>query len=332
MTAIIDIYTHIIPAAYLDALSTGGPALGDLNKRLRSIRSMLDLEARFREMDGLGDYRQVISLPNPPIEEIAAGKTAAQLARIANEAMAELCARHPDRFAGFVAAVSLDDMDQALGEIDRAIDQLGAKGVLIYSNVAGHPLDEARFESLFAAMARLDAPIWLHPARSATMPDYASEPKSRFEMWWCFGWPYETSVAMARLVFCDVFDRYPGLKVITHHLGGMVPYFEGRVGSGLEVLGRRTPDEDYSTVLTSLKRPHLDYFREFFADTALFGARSGLRTGIDFFSPERVVFASDSPLSSIPAAIAALGEIGLSQGETEMIMSGNARRLLKLAA
>ncbi len=81
-------------------------------------------------------------------------------------------------------------------------------------------------------MAELDRPIWLHPARTAAMTDYAAESKSRYEMWWCFGWPYETSVAMVRLVFSGVFDRYPGLKIITHHLGGMIPYYDGRIGPG----------------------------------------------------------------------------------------------------
>ena len=126
-------------------------------------------------------------------------------------------------------------------------------------------------------MAGYDLPIWLHPARTAAMPDYAAEKKSRFEMWWCFGWPYETTVAMARLVFSGVFDRHPELKIVTHHLGGgMIPFFDGRIGAGMEVLGSRTSDEDYSKVLSSLKRPHLDYFREFYADTALFGAGNGL--------------------------------------------------------
>ena len=120
------------------------------------------------------------------------------------------------------------------------IKDLGARGVLIFTNVAGEPLDEPKFEPIFATMAELDLPIWLHPARTAAMPDYPAEKKSRFEMWWCFGWPYETSVAMVRMVFAGLLDRYPKLKIITHHLGGMIPFFDGRVGPGLKVLGQRT--------------------------------------------------------------------------------------------
>ncbi len=97
----------------------------------------------------------------------------------------------------------------AAGAAHRSIAELGAKGIQIYSNIAGRPLDEPGFEPIFAAMAKHDLPIWLHPARTAAMTDYSAEPRSRYEMWWCFGWPYETSVAMSRLVFSGLFDRYP---------------------------------------------------------------------------------------------------------------------------
>jgi predicted TIM-barrel fold metal-dependent hydrolase len=329
---IIDIYTHILPDAFFREMSRVSPKLENIGARLRGVTKLFDLDLRFAEMDTLGDdYRQIISLPNPPLEEIAQGQTAAQLARVANDAMAELCEKHPRRFPGFVAAISLDDVDAALKEAERAIDVLGARGIQIFTNIAGHPLDEERFRPVFAAMAAHDFPIWLHPARSAAMPDYASEQKSRFEMWWCFGWPYETSVAMARLVFSGVFDRHPGLKIVTHHLGGgMIPFFDGRIGAGMEVLGSRTSDEDYSKVLSSLKRPHLDYFREFYADTALFGAGNGLTCGLDFFGADRVVFSTDAPLGPIAKTLAAIDALDLDPGAREKIMHGNAARLMNM--
>src|ERR1043165_7448411 len=197
---IIDIYTHILPDAFFREMSRVSPKLENIGARLRGVKKLFDPDLRFAEMDTLGDYRQVISLPNPPLEEIAQGETAARLARVANDAMAELVDRHRNRFPAFVAAISLDDVDAALRETERAIKTLGAHGIQIFTNIAGHPLDEERFKPVFAAMAGYDLPIWLHPARTAAMPDYAAETKSRFEMWWCFGWPYETSVAMARLV------------------------------------------------------------------------------------------------------------------------------------
>lgn len=326
---IVDIYTHILPDPFFREMSRVSPKLENIGARLRGVKKLFDLDLRFAEIDTLGDYAQIISLPNPPLEEIAEGATAASLARVANDAMAELCARHPRRFPAFVAAVSLDDVDSALAEAERAITTLGAVGIQIFTNIAGHPLDEPRFAPVFAALAAHDLPIWLHPARTAAMPDYAAEKKSRFEMWWCFGWPYETSVAMARLVFSGVLDRHPGLKIVTHHLGGgMIPFFDGRIGAGMEVLGSRTSDEDYSKVLPSLKRPHLDYFREFHADTALFGAGNGLICGLDFFGADRVVFATDAPLGPIARTIAAVDALGLDPATRHKVMQGNAERLL----
>jgi aminocarboxymuconate-semialdehyde decarboxylase len=328
---IIDIYTHILPDAFFREMSRVSPKLENIGARLRGVKKLFDLDLRFAEMDTLGDYRQVISLPNPPLEEIAQGETAQQLSRVANDALAELVAEHPRRFPAFVAAVSLDDVDAALKEAERAVNQLGARGIQIFTNIAGHPLDEPRFAPVFAAMADYDLPIWLHPARTAAMPDYASENKSRFEMWWCFGWPYETSVAMARLVFSGMFDRHPNLKIVTHHLGGgMIPFFDGRIGAGMDVLGSRTSDEDYSNVLPSLKRPHLDYFREFYADTALFGAGNGLTCGLEFFGADRVVFATDAPLGPITKTIAAVDAVELEPAAREKIMHGNAAKMMKV--
>jgi aminocarboxymuconate-semialdehyde decarboxylase len=192
------------------------------------------------------------------------------------------------------------------------------------------PLDDPRFAPVFAVAAEHDLPVWLHPARTSAMTDYAGEAKSRYEMWWCFGWPYETSVAMARLVFSGVFDRHPALKIITHHCGGMIPYYDGRIGAGMAVLGSRTADEDYSKVLPSLKRPHLDYFRDFYGDTAMFGGRAGLKAGLDFFGVDHIVFATDAPLAPIPETIAAVNDLGLAPAAAERIFSGNAKKLLKL--
>ena len=112
----------------------------------------------------------------------------------------------------------------------------------------------------------------------------------------------------------------------------MIPYFDGRIGAGMEVLGSRTSDEDYSQVLTSLKRPHLDYFREFYADTAMFGGGNGLPCGLEFFGADRVVFATDAPLGPIAKTIKVIDDLDLDQAARANIMNGNARRLLRLGA
>jgi aminocarboxymuconate-semialdehyde decarboxylase len=332
---IVDIYCHIFPDAFFQEMNRIAPRLGNIGARLRGVKKLFDLDERFREMDRFGDYREIISLPNPPIEDLATGLVGLELARIGNDAMAELCARHPQRFPSFVAAVSMTDVEGSVKEARRAVKELGAAGIQIFTNIAGKPLDDGAFEPIFATMAELDQPIWLHPARTADMSDYAAEKKSRFEMWWCFGWPYETSVAMVRMVFNGLLDRYPKLKIVTHHLGGMIPYYDGRIGPGMQVLGSRTSDEDYSKVLPSLKRPHLDYLHDFYGDTALFGGGiHAVRCGLEFFGSDHVVFATDTPLGPIAPTIEVIKRLEIPESDRRKIFAGNAERLInkKLSA
>ncbi len=331
MSPIIDIYTHIFPQHFFDEMLKVTPMTGNIGARLRSITKLFDLDARFRDMDAIGDYRQVISLPNPAIEDIAPPDVGLRLAGIANDDMAELCRKYPDRFPAFAAALCLTDVEGSVAEARRAVKDLGAKGALIYTNVAGRPLDDPEFEPIFACMAELDAPIWLHPVGTASLPDYPAEKKSRFEMWWCFHWPYETSVAMLRMVFSGLLDRHPNLRIITHHLGGMIPYYDGRIGNGLKVLGARTTDEDYSNVLPSLKRPHMDYLHDFFADTAMFGGGAhAIRCGLDFFGADKVVFATDAPLGPIGVTVETIKKLELAPEDQRKLFCGNAGKLLKM--
>ena len=238
------------------------------------------------------------------------------------------------RFPGFVASLPMNHPDAAEKELERAAG-LGARGVQLYSNVAGKPLDSEEFLPLFAELARRDLVIWLHPARGADFPDYPGEDRSKYEIWWTFGWPYETSAAMARLVFSGLFDRYPDLKIITHHMGAMIPYFEGRVGYGWDQMGLRSSDGDYAELRRSMPRRPVDYFKMFYADTALFGALAATQCGLAFFGASRVLFASDSPFEPAPGlyvreTIRVIESLGLPAQDKKRIYFGNAERLLKL--
>ena len=332
----IDIFCHIFPQSFYDRMLKASERAGYMQKRVRELPILVDLDLRFRMMDQFPDYRQVPCLASPPLEVVGDPQTSPELARIANDGMAEVVAKHPDRFPGFIASLPMNNMDACLKEVDRAIQQLGARGVQIFSNVNGRPLDEPEFRPLFERMAAHDLPIWIHPSRPATFADYPVEKKSRYEMWWVFGWPYETTIAMARLVFCGIFDAFPNLKFITHHMGAMVPYNEGRVGPGLDQLGARTPEEDSDLVKHNLKGRPIDYLRMFYADTALFGAVAPLECGLAFFGLDHVLFASDSPFDPekgpgfIRETIRAIEAMSIAPSDREKIYEGNARRLLKL--
>ena len=240
---------------------------------------------------------RILSYTQPPIEFIA--KTPAQIdefCRIINDGFAELIAKEKDHFPGWVAQVSLAAADAGVAEAKRAVKELGALGVQIYTNVNGKPLDRPEYLPFWDKMSELGIPVWMHPARGAEMPDYITEDKSLYEIWWTFGWSYETATAMMRLVYSKIMDNHPDLKLITHHFGGIVPMLEGRIGPGNDVMGSRTSDKDYVSLRKGLKKRVLDYFKEdFWADTAVFTAEPATKAGLEFFPRDKIVFASDCP-------------------------------------
>ena len=332
----IDIYPHILPKRFAERIFSL-PATGlNMQKRFREVPALTDLDLRFRIMDRYGDYVQVLTLCSPPVEVLGTPQETPELACIANDGMAELVEKYPDRFPGFVASLPMNNPEAAFKEIERAITGLGATGIQIFSNVNGRSLDEPEFQPLFARMAAFNLPIWLHPTRAPSFPDYQTEKRSRYDLWWVFGWPYETTIAMGRLVFSGIFDRHPNLAIITHHMGAMLPYFEGRAGPGLDQLGSRTDDPDDAVALGRLRRRPLDYFRMFYADTALSGALPATECGLAFFGADRVLFATDMPFDPekgpgfIRETVRVIDNMRASQEDKQKIYEGNARRMLKL--
>lgn len=337
----IDAFCHIMPRAYYDRffeLDVPTAAV-NLRKRVSNIPALVDLDVRFRQMDEFGEYRQIINIAAPPVEDMGSLRDSREMSRIGNEAMAELVDKHPDRFAGFTACVPLDDPDAAVAELEYACNDLGALGAQIYTHVHGHAMDAERFDPFYAKAQELGKLLQVHPCRSSEWPDYPTETRSKFEIWWTFGWEYDLSAFMARIVFGGVFERYPELKMLIHHGGSMVPHFAGRVGPGWDQLGARTPDSQKEDIegFPLTKRP-IDYFRLMYADTALFGAAHALRCSVDFYGVDHVLFASDSPYDPekgpgyIRATIRNLQEIGLSREDQDAIFSGNVTTLLGLDA
>jgi uncharacterized protein len=324
----IDAFAHILPPRYLEQLQRHlASTLSAAQLRyyqegvFRFDPVISDLDARWRRMDAHGEYAQVLVLAVPPLEEVEPPQVAADLARRANDEMAELVRRFPERFVGFAAALPVADVEASLTEIDRTVGELGALGIQLFTNVRGAPLDHPRFDPILSQIEALDRTIWLHPTRNATWPDYPAERESDFGIWWSLGWPYETAAALSRLVYSGQMERHPGLRVIAHHGGGMVPHFSARLTMGPGY--RQTKDR--------LPRPALDYFRRFYADTALFGAPHAVRCVLEFFGTEHVLFGTDTPLGpsdTIEATIADVEAAGLTEQGLAAVYAGNARRLL----
>ncbi len=330
----IDIFAHITPKKYLDALEKQSPAGFALRDVITAASSLTDMEARFRIMDKYPDLVHVLTLSTPPLETVAEPKEAAELARLANDEVAELVTKYPDKFIAGTAILPMNDMDAALEETDRCINELRFRGVQIYSNIAGKPLDSPEFMPLYERMIHYNLPIWIHPRREPSFPDYQTESRSRYAIFSVFGWPYETTVAMARLVFSGVLAKYPELKFITHHAGAMVPYFAERI------VGAYDFDEFRVGVkfMRSLRHPPIDYFRMFYNDTALYGNTPALMCAHAFFGAERLLFGTDMPYDAqvgdrhTRETIRAIDAMEISDVDKKMIYEDNARKLLRLPA
>ena len=330
----LDIFTHIWPKAFHEALLKTTGQMKDMHRRSEAVPMMTDLEVRFKVMDRFDEYQQILSLASPPPDAAGMRDRWRELSRIGSDGMAELCRKYPDRFPNFIASVPLRDPEGAVLEARRAVRELGACGVQIYSNVGGQALDAPEFRPFFREMQSLGRPIWIHPARTAAFPDYQTEQESLYEIWWTFGWPYESSVAQARIVFSKMLDEMPDLKIIIHHAGGMIPFFEGRVGPGWDQLGARTSSRDYRWLLQELQHRPLDYFKTFYADTATFGSKAALVCALAFYGVDHMLFASDAPFDPeggpmyIRETIRVIDSLDISKQDREKLYYQNACKLL----
>jgi len=336
----IDAFTHIIPRAYWERLFEldVNEQTANRRKRASTVPTLVDLDERFRQMDEFGDYRQVINMAGAPVHDLGSPEISREMARLGNEGLASLVRDHPDRFVGFAACLPLDDPDAAVEEYLYARNELGSLGAQIHTHVHGRPLDGLEFDPLYEALAASGGMLQVHPCRTASWPDYPTETRSRYEIWWAFGWEYDLSAFMARIVFSGVLERHPDLKLLIHHAGAMVPHFAGRVGPGWDQLGMRTPADRLEDVTgyPLTKRP-VEYFKMMYADTALFGATHAVRCAIDFYGVDHILFGSDSPYGPsghggyLKPTVQNIDELDLSDDERAAIYHGNVTELLGLS-
>jgi predicted TIM-barrel fold metal-dependent hydrolase len=331
----IDVFTHILPPKYLS----------ERNKRVSvSFTSqyakypvanpgLTDLNIRFRIMDQFKDLVHILTIAGPNVESITRPEDAVELSRIANDEMAELVAKYPDRFVGAVASLPMTDVDAALREADRAIRELNFRGVEIFTDINGKPVDSPEFLPLYEKMEQYGLPVLLHPRRENLKVDYAGEKISKYLIYTNFGWPYESSVAMARIAFSGIFHKCPGLKVLTHHAGGMVPFFAGRIDLSHD-FNRIRMGYQYDP---PLQKAPLDYYRMFYCDTAIQGNTPALMCAYAFFGVNHMLFATDMPYDdqlgerATRVTIQGIEEMDIPASHKKMIFEDNARSLFRLA-
>jgi len=324
----IDAFCHIQPMKYLEALRKEvGPAAS-----FETLPSMYDLDVRFRLMDKFEDLMQVLTISMPAPENIKNKKKVVDLARLANDGLAELVNKYPDRFAAGIACLPMNDIDAALVEVDRAIKDLKLRGVQISTPILDKPLDSPEFIPLYEKMWQYNLPIFIHPQRAFEYPEYRTEKASKYSTAMSIGWPFETSAAVIRLIFSGIMEKFPGLKFILHHSGAMIPFLYKRLTGGSdygEMLGK-------SSIKEHLRKPTIDYVKMFYVDTAIWGNTAGLMCAHALYGTEHLLFGTDFPydnqwgLRYTRDTIKSVEEMGISDVEKRMVFEDNARSLLRL--
>lgn len=329
----IDIGAHILPKGYKDAFYklTGTPV--NLRDVIDTLPTMYDLDHRFRVMDKFEGLMQVPTLSSPAVEEFSNAEKSLDFARMANNDMAELVLKYPDRFVAAVACLPVNNIEASIEEIDRAINDLKFRGAQLNTPINDKPLDSPEFMPIYEKMSQYNLPIWIHPMRTVDFPDYRSEKKSRLMIFHIFGWPYETAAAMTRLVFSGVFDRFPGLRFIVHHAGGMVPFLEQRIIGAFDHAEMRRRAK-YKEGLTQAP---IDYYKKcFYYDTAIYGHAPGLICTRAFCGIDHMLFGTDFPYDSqfgeryTRQTIEAIEEMDIGDEEKRKIFETNARTFLRL--
>ena len=321
----IDAFAHILPPKYTDALYKWLPS----NSYWQHMRHnpAFQLENLFQSMNRFPGYQMVMTMQAPPVETIADPAKAVELARLANDEMAELQVKYPQRFVAAMASLPMNDIDATLKEVDRAIQDLKLKGVQIYTPTNDKPLDSPEFLPLYEKMSQYDLPIYIHPYRYQDTPDYKTEKESLYCAYHIFGWPYETSIAMIRIVFSGVLAKYPNLKIIVHHNGAMVPFFESRIRD------EQFRPEIHKPVHAALVKAPIDYFKMFYVDTVV-RTVPALMCTYHFYGADHILFGTDQPHGSpagggpIQRSINGIEGMAISDAEKQMIFKDNIRKVL----
>jgi aminocarboxymuconate-semialdehyde decarboxylase len=321
-----DLHTHFYPPIYFDRIrelpsefSFGQSPSGQTIITYRGARffgvtpAMTDVSLRLEDMDRVGIDVEVVSLSTPNVF-FADAQHQPEIARMVNDAYAELCAQHPARFKGF-ASIPMDNPDAALRELDRAINELKMNGVILLSNIGGKPLTSPEYRPFFAEANRLQLCILLHPMLPAN-----ADPFREYVLGPLVGFMFDTTLAVARMCYDGMFKDFPDIRWIVGHLGGAVPYLMERLDNGYR---------DFIECRAKIDELPSVYLKRLYYDTVNFNSHM-LMMVRNMIGADQMVMGSDYPhlLGSIDRAVSSIENLDVSDAEKERIFEGTALSIL----
>jgi aminocarboxymuconate-semialdehyde decarboxylase len=322
---IVDFHNHFYPPAYLDALRSGSSAVevsidDDGNPRIYypgdyniAVPGHRDIDYREQVLKEHGVDTQVLTLTTPGTH-VETPATAARFAALVNDAFAEVARTKRGRFTA-LATLPLNDVAASVKELERVCTQLGFRGAMLFSNVNGSGLNEDGFLPLYEAANQLGAVLYIHPTHPVGV-----EAMTDFWLMPLVGFPMDTTLAAAKIVFSGIPERFPKIRWALCHLGGAIPYLAERLDRGFEA---------FSECRANIPRKPSEYLREFYYDTVNFNP-AAIQLAIGFAGVDHILAGSDYPhqIGSIPKMIETVRGLDLSEADRAAIFGGNAVRLL----
>lgn len=323
----IDFHAHVYPEDYLKKLeaSTGDVRIETDNKGEKWILSMgakagpitpdfFDLDVRVDRITETRVDMQILSSPHPGVDRFSPEESA-EMSRVINNGIAKAVRQYPKRFQG-IAMLPLIDTRLALRELDRAILELGLKGMCMLTNVAGKTPDSDFLLPVYERAQQLGVPIFIHP----TTP-LGAQVMQEWRLAIILGFEFDIVLSATRLAYAGVLDRFPELRFVISHLGAGIPFLAGRIDRGYH-----DPTCDIKT-----KKPTSEYLRELYCDTVSF-YQPALAMAYEFYGASRMVLGSDFPLiiGDLPAAVPSIEAMPIPNREKEKILGENVKQLLKL--
>lgn len=323
---IIDVLAHHVSKSVAEILETK-PYYGESATFNAAIKQLpypipnADPEVRLGYMEKYGIDMQALSQTGSVLIGFDAGDSA-EICRRSNTDNYALVKAYPKKFIN-ICFFSLLDMKSAMDELNRAINELDCRGVTVCTNQQGRGLDSPEFFPFYEKLVEHDLPFFMHPTHWESYP--LVDMDEGWRMMQIFGWPFDTTQAIWRLLFGGVMDRFPTMKIVSHHLGAMLPFFIDRVEKNINVF-----------LAHKLKRPLSEYWKNLYADTAVDGTAAALPCGYAFFGPDRMMFGTDYPFG--PAAgedfvrsnLAAVQAMHIPADEKKKILGENAMKILKI--